>query len=55
MDIDEGNRWAVYPIDKTEAANKKLSEAITIARQAQHIEECNCPSLPYPHIHYDFD
>lgn len=32
---DEENRWAVYPIEKLEAAMKELSEAIAIARKAQ--------------------
>lgn len=35
MDINEENRWAVYPIEKIEAVMKELSEAIAIARRAQ--------------------
>jgi hypothetical protein len=34
MDADSENRWAVYPIEKIEAAVRELSEAIVIARQA---------------------
>lgn len=36
MDGDETNRWAVYPIEKIEAAMKELSEAVTLARSRYH-------------------
>jgi hypothetical protein len=32
---DEENRWAVYPIEKLEAAMKELSDAIRMAREVQ--------------------
>jgi hypothetical protein len=32
---DEENRWAVYPIEKIEAAIANLNEAIVMARQVQ--------------------
>lgn len=38
MDINEENRWAVYPIEKLEAAMKNLSDAIAEARSRARIE-----------------
>lgn len=35
MDTDSENRWAVYPIEKIEAAIANLNEAITEARRVQ--------------------
>lgn len=35
MNINEQNRWAVYPIEKIEAAMKNLSDAVAEARRLQ--------------------
>lgn len=37
--LDQENRWAVYPIEKIEAAVKNLSEAIAEARSKVRAEQ----------------